>query len=77
VARQAASSFPGGGIELPDAPPGLEPVAFAMQVQDSRVETATMVPSGVIGVMAELYRIRTQPPEGEAPEVGEGEAGEP
>jgi len=41
------------------------------------VETATMVPSGVIGVMAELYRIRTQPPEGEAPEVGEGEAGEP
>ena len=47
-------------------PPTLEPVAFAMQVQDARVETATMVPSGVIGVMVELYRIRTQPPEADA-----------
>lgn len=63
VVRQAAASLPGGGFELPDVPPTLEPVAFAMQVQDARVETATMVPSGVIGVMVELYRIRTQPPE--------------
>jgi hypothetical protein len=77
VARQAVASLPGGGFELPDAPPGLEPVAFAMQVQDARVETATMVPSGVIGVMAELYRIRAQPPEGDAPAGDEREADKP
>ena len=77
VVRQAASSLPGGGLELPDAPPTLEPVAFAMQVQDARVETATMVPSGVIGVMAELYRIRTRPSEEAAPVVDEQGAREP
>jgi len=77
VVRQAAASFPGGGLELPDAPPNLEPVAFAMQVQDARVETATMVPAGVVGVMAELYRIRTRPTEEPSPAADEAGVREP
>ncbi len=63
VARQLASSFPGASLELPDAPPDLEPIAFSLEVQDGRVETATMVPAGVVGVMRELYEMRQAPPE--------------
>lgn len=70
AARQLAASLPGGGLELPDAPPGLEPIAFATRMRDGRVETAAMVPSRVIGVMVELYRIRTRPAEDESEEDG-------
>lgn len=64
VVRQAANSFPGMSLQLPDAPPSLEPVAFSVEVQDGRVETATMVPTGVIGVISEAWRA-SQAPEGE------------
>jgi len=60
VVRQAARSFPGAGIELPDAPPGMEPIAISIEVQDGHVETATMMPTAVIGVLAELYRMQTR-----------------
>jgi hypothetical protein len=65
VVRQAANSFPGMGLQLPDAPPSLEPVAFSVEVQDGRVETATMVPTGVIGVITEAYRASQVPDEEE------------
>jgi hypothetical protein len=64
VVRQAANSFPGMSLQLPDAPPSLEPVAFSVEVQDGRVETATMVPTPVIGVVVEAWRA-SQVPEGE------------
>jgi hypothetical protein len=56
MVRQAANSFPGMSLQIPDAPPSLEPVAFSVEVQDGRVETGTMVPSAVIGVISEAYR---------------------
>jgi hypothetical protein len=62
VVRQAASSFPGAGVELPDAPPGIEPIALSLEVQNGRVETATMVPTAVMGVLVELYKLQTQSP---------------
>jgi hypothetical protein len=62
VVRQAASSFPGAGVELPDAPPGIEPIALSLEVQNGRVETATMVPTAVMGVFVELYKLQTRPP---------------
>lgn len=64
VVRQAANSFPGMSLQLPDAPPSLEPIAFSVEVQDGRVETATMVPTGVIGVITEAYKA-SQVPEDE------------
>ncbi|NBV63963.1 MAG: hypothetical protein EBR71_05735 [Planctomycetes bacterium] len=64
VVRQAASSFPGMGVELPDAPPGIEPIALSLEVQNGRVETATMVPTAVMGVLVELYKLQTQSPIG-------------
>ena len=64
VVRQAASSFPGAGVELPDAPPGIEPIALSLEVQNGRVETATMVPTAVMGVLVELYKLQTQSPIG-------------
>ena len=62
VVRQAASSFPGAGVELPDAPPGIEPIALSLEVQNGRVETATMVPTAVMGVFVELYKLQTRAP---------------
>lgn len=64
IVRQAAGSFPGMSLQLPDAPPSLEPIAFSVEVQDGRVETATMLPTGVIGVFMESYKA-SQVPEGE------------
>jgi hypothetical protein len=59
--RQAANSFPGMSLQLPDAPPNLEPLAFSMEAQDGRVETATMIPTPVIGVMVEAWRAANEP----------------
>jgi hypothetical protein len=70
VARQAASSFPGMSIELPDIPPGIEPIAFSLEVQDGRVETATMVPTAVIAAMREVYEAATAPPEDDDTDPG-------
>ena len=60
--RQAAAGFPGMSLQLPDIPPGIEPVAFSLEVQDGRVETATMVPTAVIGAIREIYEAATAPP---------------
>jgi hypothetical protein len=65
VVRQAANSFPGMSLQLPDAPPSLEPIAFSVEVQDGHVETATMVPTGVIGVITEAYKASRVPEEEE------------
>jgi hypothetical protein len=56
MVRQAANSFPGMSLRIPDAPPSLEPVAFSVEVQDGRVETGTMIPTAVIGVISDAYR---------------------
>ena len=47
---------------LPDAPPGIEPIALSLEVQNGRVETATMVPTAVMGVFVELYKLQTRAP---------------
>ena len=73
VVRQAAASFPGAALQLPDAPPNLEPVAFSLEVQDGRVETATMMPAGVIAVIKEAYDAARNPQS----EEGDDEAPEP
>jgi hypothetical protein len=65
VVRQAANSFPGMSLQLPDAPPSLEPIAFSVEVQDGHVETSTMVPTGVIGVITEAYKASQVPEEEE------------
>ncbi|MFM7809106.1 MAG: hypothetical protein ACKPEA_14445, partial [Planctomycetota bacterium] len=61
--RQVAASFPGMSVQLPDIPLGIEPVAFSLEVQDGRVETATMVPTAVIGAIRQVYEAATAPPE--------------
>ena len=66
VARQAVASFPGMSVQLPDIPPGIEPVAFSLEVQDGRVETATMVPTAVIAAIKEVYEAATAPPDPDA-----------
>ena len=66
VARQAAASFPGMSVQLPDIAPGIEPIAFSLEVQDGRVETATMVPTAVIAAMREVYEAATAPADPDA-----------
>ena len=60
VVRQAANAFPMGGIEIPDAPPDLEPIAFALSVDGSKIETSTMIPTNVIGVVVTAYADRKE-----------------
>jgi hypothetical protein len=60
VVRQAANAFPMGGIEIPDAPPDLEPIAFALSVDGSKIETSTMIPTNVIGVVVAAYADRKE-----------------
>ena len=58
VVRQAASAFPMGIMEIPDAPPDLEPIAFGLSVNGGHIETSTMVPTNVIGVAVTAYADR-------------------
>ena len=60
VVRQAANAFPIGGMEIPDAPPDLEPIAFALSVDGSKIETSTMIPTNVIGVVVAAYADRKE-----------------
>jgi hypothetical protein len=60
VVRQAANAFPMGGIQIPDAPPDLEPIAFALSVDGSKIETSTMIPTNVIGVVVAAYADRKE-----------------
>ncbi len=60
VVRQAANAFPMGGIEIPDAPPDLEPIAFALSVDGSKIETSTMIPTNVIGIVVAAYADRKE-----------------
>lgn len=49
--RQVAGSLPGGSEDMvPQAPPGLEPVAAAVRSKDGTWESAIVIPSGVLGV---------------------------
>jgi len=48
MAAAAAFGVPAGSMEIPEK---LEPVAFAASVQDGRVETAAMIPTGVLAIM--------------------------
>ena len=58
VVRQAASAFPMGIMEIPDAPPDLEPIAFGLSVNGGHIETSTMVPTNVIGLAVTAYADR-------------------
>ncbi|MSR33867.1 MAG: hypothetical protein EXS12_03580 [Phycisphaerales bacterium] len=60
VVRQAANMFPIGGFEIPDAPPDLEPIAFALSVDSAKIETSTMIPTNVIGVVVAGYADRQE-----------------
>ena len=49
--RQVAGSLPGGSEDMvPQAPPGLEPVAAAVRSKDGTWESAIVIPAGVLGV---------------------------
>ena len=69
VVRQAANAFPMGGIEIPDAPPDLEPIAFALSVDGSKIETSTMIPTNVIGVVVAAYADRKEAQQEEQQEM--------
>ena len=63
AARELASTFPGVDPALvPEAPAGLEPVAFAVRSRDRTWETAVVVPSRVIGVAIDAARAANRPP---------------
>ncbi len=71
VVRQAANMFPVGGFELPDAPPDLEPIAFALCVNGGKIETSTMIPTNVIGVAVTAVADRNQVEEDEQDDQSE------
>ena len=73
VVRQAANAFPMGGIEIPDAPPDLEPIAFALSVDSSKIETSTMIPTNVIGVVVAAYADRKEAQQEEQQEMQQAE----
>ncbi len=73
VVRQAANAFPMGGIEIPDAPPDLEPIAFALSVDGSKIETSTMIPTNVIGVVVAAYADRKEAQQEEQQEMQQAE----
>ena len=73
VVRQAANAFPMGGIEIPDAPPDLEPIAFALSVDSSKMETSTMIPTNVIGVVVAAYADRKEAQQEEQQEMQQAE----
>jgi hypothetical protein len=51
AAQQVAAVIPGGAAEMvPEAPEGLEPVAFAVRSKASTWEAALVLPSGVLGI---------------------------
>ena len=61
AAQQVAGAIPGGAVEMvPDAPAGLEPVAFAIRSKDATWEGALVVPSGVLGVAFDLAKARAK-----------------
>ncbi len=53
LARQVAGLLPGAAANIPDVRPNLEPIGAALQVQNSTVEGALVIPSGVLAVFAE------------------------
>lgn len=69
VARELASAFPVvDPAMVPEAPAGLEPVAFAVRSRDRTWEGATVVPSRLIGVAIDAVRAANRPP---APRAGD------
>ena len=61
AAQQVAGVIPGGAVEMvPDAPPGLEPVAAAIRSKDRTWEGALVLPSGVLGVAFDLAKARAK-----------------
>jgi hypothetical protein len=73
VVRQAANAFPMGGIQIPDAPPDLEPIALALSVDGSKIETSTMIPTNVIGVVVAAYADRKEAQQEEQQEMQQAE----
>ena len=74
VVRQAANAFPMGIMEIPDAPPDLEPIAFGLSVNGGHIETSTMVPTNVIGVVVTAYADRKEAEQGEQEDEADGAA---
>lgn len=68
MASAAAAAF-GLTTAVIEVPENLEPVAFAMSVQDGRVETAAMVPTGVLAIIWDQAKARllAAPPSDGAP----------
>ncbi|MBL9120700.1 MAG: hypothetical protein JNL80_12395 [Phycisphaerae bacterium] len=49
--KQVLTLVPGGDqMQAPDIPTSVEPVAFALEVDSGAIESATVIPSGVLGV---------------------------
>ena len=60
VVRQTINAFPMGGLEIPDASPDIEPIAFALSIDGGKIEAATMIPTNVIGVVVAAYADRKE-----------------
>ena len=60
VVRQTINAFPMGGLEIPDASPDIEPIAFALSIDGGKIETAAMIPTNVIGVVVAAYADRKE-----------------
>ena len=51
VSSQIARMVPGGGeAMLPEIPTNVEPIAFGLTVRPDSVETALVLPAGVLGL---------------------------
>jgi len=74
VVRQAANAFPMGIMEIPDAPPDLEPIAFGLSVNGGHIETSTMVPTNVIGVVVTAYADRKEAQQADQEDEADGAA---
>jgi len=79
MASAAAASF-GVASAVIEVPENLEPVAFAMSVQEGRVETAAMVPTGVLAIIWDQAKARllgaTVRGDGDGPAASEAPAGD-
>jgi hypothetical protein len=77
--QQIASLVPGGeGIQLPQIPTSVEPVAGALEVDRGTVETAIVIPSGVLALGFDQIRrqlLGTGPAPAPAPKRDGGEPG--
>lgn len=57
LVQQLATMVPGGeGIPIPQIPATVEPIAFALEVNQGTAETATVIPTGVLTIFYDQFK---------------------